>query len=132
MSNNQYAVEKTTTENTLGTKFDNGIIIVSASNPVFTKDAGITLDVVFKHMGEEAIPFHAHPDDAEPHGRYLYDEALKEVFGVVGEYERPIPTVHDLQVELDKLWPDVVLGLATEEELSLAKSLRIQIKAMQE
>ena len=65
------------------------------------------------------------------YGVWLHQQAVAGAFGTVAEYEKPLPTSQDLQEELDKIWPDIVLGIATEDELSLAKALRIQIKAMQ-
>lgn len=109
--------------------FDSGIVVQEVSNPVHHGDGSITMDVLFAHVGV-VVPFAAHPDDEFEHGRWLYEEALKGAFGEVAEWDRPLPTVYDLQVELDKLLPDVMLGIATEEEVSLAKALRLQIKAM--
>lgn len=95
----------------------------------YARDGGINLTVKFAHIPEE-VPFTAHPDDPMEHGVWLFNEAVSGNYGEVLPYERPLPTAYDLQVELDKIWPDVVLGIATEDELSLAKALRIQIKAM--
>jgi hypothetical protein len=110
--------------------FDNAIKVLSVSNVKHHRDNSISMDVLFEHMSGTVVPFVAHPDDIEVHGRWLYEEALKGAFGEVAEYDRPLPTTQDLQEELDKLMPDVVLGIATEEEISLAKALRLQIKAM--
>lgn len=112
--------------------FENGFINVEYvvdGSCKFLKDGSIDMRVKMSHINEE-IPFCAQPTDVHEHGRWLFEEASKGVFGDVAPYERTLPTVKDLQDELDKIWPDIVLGLATEEELSLARSLRIQIKAM--
>lgn len=106
------------------------INVLAVSNLRYCKDGSVSMDVVFEHLGDISVPFVAHQYDTEVHGQCLYHEALKGTFGPIAEYERPMPTEHDLQIELDKLMPDVVLGIATEEEVSLAKALRIQIKAM--
>jgi hypothetical protein len=111
-------------------EFDNAVKVLSVSNVKHHRDNSISMDVLFEHMNGTVVPFVAHPDDVEVHGRWLYEEALKGTFGEVAEYERPLPSVTDLQEELDKLMPDVVLGIATEDEISLAKALRLQIKAM--
>lgn len=109
--------------------FDSGVVVQSVANPVHHGDGSIVMDVLFAHVGV-VIPFAAHDEDEFEHGNWLYDEALKGTFGEVAEWDRPLPSAHDLQVELDKLMPDVILGIATEEEISLAKALRIQIKVM--
>lgn len=49
----------------------------------------------------------------------------------IGEWVRPEVTVEDLQAQFDLIWPDVMLGLADQDTIDLAKNLRIQIKAMQ-
>lgn len=111
--------------------FDSGITIESvvSGNAQYTKDGGIDLVVKFAHITVE-VPFSSHKKDDMEHGVWLFDQANAGAFGEVLPYDRPLPTLKDLQDELDKIWPDVVLGIATEEELSLAKALRIQIKAM--
>jgi hypothetical protein len=111
--------------------FSNGVKIISVKDVKNTKSSTYDMTVEFEHLPGTPVPFHATSDDTEEHGRWLFTEADKGTFGKAAEYERPLPTVEDLQSELDKLWPDVVLGIATEEELSLAKALRLQIKAMQ-
>ncbi|WYW04297.1 tail fiber protein [Pseudomonas phage vB_PpuP-Kompost-2] len=102
--------------------------ILEVTDPVATKDGMINLTVTFEGLGK--FPFTASQDDTEIHGLWLHGEALRGTFGPVAEYERPLPTLQDLQEELDKILPDVYLGLATSEEVELAKLLRIQIKAM--
>ncbi|AMR57325.1 hypothetical protein vB_PsyM_KIL1_0078 [Pseudomonas phage vB_PsyM_KIL1] len=111
--------------------FDKGLTVVSVveGSCKFLKDGSIDMRIKMSHI-EEEIPFCAQPTDVHEHGRWLFEQASSGAFGKVLPYERSLPTVVDLQEELDKIWPDIVLGLATEEELSLARSLRIQIKAM--
>lgn len=111
--------------------FDSGLHIkyVVEGSGKFLKDGSVNLTIRMSHLDMD-IPFCAQPHDIHEHGRWLFEQALKGTFGEISEYERPLPTVFDLQEELDKIWPDVVLGIATEEELSLAKDLRLQIKAM--
>lgn len=109
--------------------FKSGVVVQSVENLRHHGDGSVTMDVLFAHVGT-VIPFAANPTDEHEHGKWLYEEALKGTFGDIAEYDRPLPTVHDLQVELDKLMPDIILGLADESEISLAKALRIQIKAM--
>jgi hypothetical protein len=111
--------------------FESGVTIesVASGDAQHARDGGINLTVKFTHIPVE-VPFTAHFNDTLDHGVWLYEEALKGIFGEVIPYDRPLPNIKDLQDELDKIWPDVVLGIATEEELSLAKALRIQIKAM--
>ncbi|WP_085589369.1 hypothetical protein [Pseudomonas sp. B14(2017)] len=105
------------------------LAVLRASAPVRTKDGtGIDLKVYFENLGE--VPFTAHPKDTMDHGRWLYEQANAGAFGPVADYERPDVTVDDLQADLDKLMPDVILGLATDDELSLAKNLRRTIKEM--
>jgi hypothetical protein len=89
----------------------------------------VAMTVKMGHMDTE-IPFAAHADDPMEHGQWLYKEALAGTFGEITPYERPLPNAFDLQLELDKLMTDITLGLATEEELDLARNLRKQIKVM--
>jgi len=113
----------------------NGLIIHSAKNPVWSNREKTTIDItitvtwagVFEEPTE--LPFTAAPWDSMEHGRDLFEHFLKAGSGPA-PYERPEVTVEDLEADLDKLMPDIYLGLATEAEISLAKSLRIQIKAM--
>lgn len=113
----------------LNKEFENGVTIEYVKEIKATAGEGYDLVVKFKNFNEEH-PFHATPVDVELHGKWLYEQAKAGAFGAPAAYERPLPTVEDLQAELDKLMPDVILGLATEDELALAKNLRIQIKAM--
>jgi hypothetical protein len=93
------------------------------------KDGKIDMIVRMSHIDQD-IPFAACPFDVMPYGPWLHEQALAGAFGDIIPYERPLPTVEDLQEELDKIMPDIILGLATEEELQLARALRVQIKAM--
>lgn len=44
---------------------------------------GIEILVKFKEL-PEAVPFHAMPNDPEPHGRLLYDNAKAGIYGEIG------------------------------------------------
>lgn len=52
--------------------------IISARNPKAT-ETGIELLVTFAELG--GVPFHAVPDDPEPHCRELYARAASGEFG---------------------------------------------------
>lgn len=106
------------------------ITILEAAEPAFTEDGCVNLMVVIEGIGR--VPFTASPDDTEIHGKWLHGEAIRGSFGAIAPYERPLPTVEDLQEELDKIWPDIVLGLADEATVELARNLRKQIKVMSE
>lgn len=95
-------------------------------NPHYTAD-GIYVDLVLEDG--TIVPFHAVDGDIE-HGQWIYDQAKAGAFGKVQKYVAPEPTAEDFQKQFDSIWPDVVLGLATEEEVAIAKELRIKIKAM--
>lgn len=95
----------------------------------YEKDGKVFMVVRFSHYPED-LPFTACPTDVMPYGPWLHEQALAGAFGDVAPYERPLPSADDLQEELDKIMPDITLGLATEEELQLARALRTQIKAM--
>ena len=68
--------------------------IVSAHSPRFSEHNGITLFVTFSGIGE--VPFHAHPDDPESHGRELYTRALDGEFGAVEPYNPPVTPLGDI------------------------------------
>lgn len=97
----------------------------------YSANGVVNMTVKMSHIGEE-IPFTAAAHDPLEHGRWLHDQAISGAFGAIEEYDRPLPTVHDLQLELDKLMTDVTLGLASDDELALARNLRKQIKVMLE
>lgn len=97
----------------------------------YSANGVVNMTVKMSHIGEE-IPFTAAAHDPLEHGRWLHDQAINGAFGAIEEYDRPLPTVHDLQLELDKLMTDVTLGLASDDELALARNLRKQIKVMLE
>lgn len=62
--------------------------IISAHSPRRTEHGGVDLRVDFEGIGE--IPFHAHPEDTEAHGRELYTRALAGEFGEVEPYAAPV------------------------------------------
>lgn len=112
--------------------FDYGVhveYVVKDSLRFCEKGDTATMIVKFSHLDFE-VPFTASAEDNYEHGRWLNEQALAGAFGEIAPYERPLPTAHDLQAELDKLMTDITLGLATDEELDLARNLRKQIKAM--
>lgn len=102
--------------------------VLKVEAPVETMGGHINMTVTFEGLG--ALPFSASPNDTEDHGRWLYSEALKGTFGEVAPYERPLPTVEDLQQDLDKFMPDILLGLATDQEIEVARLIRTKIKEM--
>lgn len=61
------------------------LTIEQASNPVYTNAEGTGIDLTVKFAEfSEPIPFHAMPDDSEPHGRLLYDNAKAGIYGEIG------------------------------------------------
>lgn len=106
------------------------LAILGVTSPIETADGRVNLTVTFENIG--TVPFTASADDSESHGKWLYEEARKGTFGEIAPWERPLPTLQDLQEELDKIWPDIVLGVADEDTVELARNLRKQIKAMSE
>ena len=105
--------------------------VESVTDPAYDKQGNVQMQVQFTHIRElGAVPFLATPYDSVEYGRWLHAEALKGSFGTIAAYQRPDVTVEDLQSELDAIWPDVVLGIATPEELDRARLLRTQIKEM--
>lgn len=109
------------------TTWDNGLTLLSLAGAQWAnrEQTLINVTATFEALGD--IPFTASANDVEPHGRDIFKHL---VAGAVSPWERPEVTPEDLQAELDKLMPDVLLGIATPEEISLAKSLRLQIKEM--
>ncbi|ANU79115.1 hypothetical protein Andromeda_40 [Pseudomonas phage Andromeda] len=112
-------------------EFDNGIIVEDIKSPRWANREHTRLSCVATFSPGQVVPFGASLTDPEPHGRAIYDHILAGLAGKIAEYERPAVTKEDLQAELDKILPDVMLGLATPEEIELARNLRIQIKAME-
>ncbi|WYW04144.1 tail fiber protein [Pseudomonas phage vB_PpuP-Luke-3] len=112
------------------------LTVIKVENPKWSSADHIQIDcdLTVKFPGsdvEETIPFTACPwDTFSDHCAPIFEYAAA-LPGIV-EYERPAVTADDLQVEFDKIWPDVLLGLADQATIDLAKNLRIQIKAMQE
>lgn len=115
-------------------ELDNGLIIHSADSPKWANEEQTKIDLtiyaVWPHYFETLtpLPFTATPNDPLAHGVALF-EAFKGDPSIL-PYEKPLPTVEDLQADLDKIMPDVILGLADEKTISLARTLRTQIKAM--
>lgn len=92
-------------------------------------DCEITIVMDGPEPAPETIPFTACPWDTFGDHCPAIFEHVANMPGIK-EYERPDVTVEDLQAEFDKIWPDVLLGLADEKAIELAKNLRVQIKAM--
>lgn len=111
------------------TTWDNGLTLLSLAEARWAnrEQTMINVTATFEALGD--VPFSASAADVEVHGRDIFHHLAA---GSVAPWERPDVTPEDLQVELDKLMPDVLLGLATPEEMSLAKSLRVKIKEMTE
>lgn len=116
---------------TLPVEFDNGITVEAVNAPRWANREHTLLTATVTFKPGVVVPFGASLSDPEPHGRFIYDYILMGNAGKIGEYVRPDVTKEDLQAELDKILPDVMLGLATPDEIELARNLRIQIKAME-
>ncbi|NMZ63428.1 hypothetical protein HBN99_03720 [Pseudomonas oryzihabitans] len=114
-------------------ELETGVTILGVKDPVWGNREESFINCVITITGlmftePNEVPFTANPLDEMQHGRDLF-EHLKDT---AAPYERRDVTVADLQADLDALMPDILLGLATEEEISLARTLRTQIKAMSE
>lgn len=107
-----------------------GTTFVSVKDPRWANRNGDLIVCTLEIDPLGVVEYGAASFDDEPHGRELFAFLKAGGAGPVAPYERRDVTVADLQEELDKLMPDVLLGLATSEEIALAKSLRVQIKAM--
>lgn len=68
--------------------------IVSASNPVYANkdNTAINLDVLFEGFAEP-VPFTATPNDPEPYGVTLYNNAVAGQYGPVAPYVPPTQPV---------------------------------------
>lgn len=64
---------------------------MQAKNPTYTVDNGIDLMVLHPEFGW--IPFTARPDDVEPHGVELYNNAISGKYGDIAPYVAPPPLV---------------------------------------
>ncbi|UGL61144.1 putative tail fiber assembly protein [Pseudomonas phage Eisa9] len=107
---------------------ETGTVFTGVSDPVWA-DAGHTIincTLSTEQFGD--IPFTATTYDSMVYGPLLFD-MLKDT---AADYVRPDVTIEDLQEQFDKIWPDVVLGLADQATIDLATNLRRQIKVMQE
>lgn len=112
-----------------------GLTIEGIHSPRWTDREKIRIDCVLVTKEHGEIPFTSCPWDTHenlPHCPLIFEHLAQGHAGPVGEWDRPLPSVEDLQADLDKLMPDIVLGLATPEELELARLLRKQIKVMSE
>lgn len=95
-----------------------------------TADANaLSMDVVFSHIPEQAIPFTARQDDVEALGRDLFEQAMAGEFGEIAPYEAPPSdnqrwrTLKRLldraQLYMGPLQDAVDIGSATDEEREL-------------
>ncbi|MBH9196998.1 hypothetical protein I5K50_11615 [Pseudomonas aeruginosa] len=114
-------------------ELETGVTILSVRDPVWGDKGNTFVNCVITITGgpftePTEVPFSAAPWDEMQHGRDIF-EALK---GSASPWVRPDVTAYDLQEELDKIWPDIVLGVADEGTVELARNLRKQIKAMSE
>ncbi|ARM69657.1 tail fiber protein [Pseudomonas phage KNP] len=109
------------------------LTVLDIQEPRWSSLEHIQIDVMltaeFPDGRVETFPFTACPwDTFGDHCPAIFEHAAN-MPGIV-EWERPNVTVEDLQAEFDKIWPDVMLGLADQATIDLAKNLRVQIKAM--
>ena len=91
---------------------ETGVALLAAKDPVWGNreqtyiNCTVTLQgVIFESPTE--VPFTAAPWDTMQHGRDLFEHFKDSA----APYERPEVTVEDLQQDLDKLMPDILLGL---------------------
>lgn len=109
------------------------LTVLNIENPRWTSkehiQINVDLTVRFTDGRVDTFPFTSCPfDNFSDHCAAIFEHAAQ--MSNVAEWARPEVTVADLQAELDKIWPDVVLGLADEKTVTLAKDLRTQIKVM--
>ncbi|ALO80004.1 tail fiber protein [Pseudomonas phage PPPL-1] len=107
--------------------------VLAIENPRWSSKEHIQIDVDltvrFPDNRIETLAYTACPFDAfNDHCAPIFEHAAQ--MPNVAEWVRPEVTVWDLQEEFDKIWPDVVLGIADEATVALAKDLRKQIKVM--
>jgi Phage tail assembly chaperone protein len=72
--------------------------LVYARDPVWinAEHTAIDLWVKFSHFPNE-VPFTAHPEDCEDHGRIIFQKAAAGEFGEVAEYTPPPPPTFEEQ-----------------------------------
>lgn len=107
-----------------------GVEVISASAPRQGSGEFITLNVRFGHFDEE-IEFTASPTDGMEYGRELYALAKAGKLGKVKPYVEPPKPLWMYKKELEPLMMDITLGIATEEEIALARELRLKIKELE-
>jgi hypothetical protein len=63
----------------------------SGKNPIWknSENTLINLEVTFEEFGEEILPFTAHPNDVEEHGKDIYTRAINGEFGAIADYVPP-------------------------------------------
>lgn len=113
--------------------FNNGITVLAIASPQWATadhieiNANVTF-ILAEGAAPVTIPYTSCPFDTfGPHCPAIFEHCATLQ---VAEYERPPVTVDLLQTELDAIWADIVLGLADQSTIDLAKNLRVQIKAM--
>lgn len=116
------------------TTFENGLTVVDIQNPRWTDEESIRIEVdvtfIFPEGPTETLPFTSCPwDTFGTHCPAIFEHVSNHM-PPPAPYERRDVTVGDLQADLDKLMPDIMLGLATEQEIELARLIRTQIKVM--
>jgi hypothetical protein len=85
--------------------------IISARNPVWVDPEHTCIDlyVTFSHYPNE-IPFTAHPNDCEEHGRVIFQRALAGEFGEIAEYVPPPPNTIEQESALVREMRDRLLA----------------------
>lgn len=109
-----------------------GTTFLSVKDPRWANRNGNLIACTMEIDPLGVVEYGAASFDDEPHGRELFEFLVNGGAGPVAPYERRDVTVEDLKEELNKLMPDILLGLATQDEIELARLLRLQIKEMSE
>lgn len=71
------------------------IAITSIANPTWgNADKTLVLcDITTTQFGDRVLPFCASPDDPEPHGRFIFEQACAGEYGPIAAFTAPDPTV---------------------------------------
>lgn len=114
------------------------IKVIEAKNPRRVDDDSILMDVLFAHIGE-FIPFNASKNDTLDHGKRLYEDALRGIFGAVAPVDVDqrqrtaelvvtkgvIDSLNAIKTELSALRDADELGVITSSESVRYKELRL-------
>lgn len=67
------------------------ITINSVRNPVWAdfQQTRVNVEVDFNELEEEYVPFTADPNDVEPHGVEIYNNAIAGNYGTIGDWVPP-------------------------------------------